>query len=80
MQRPQHGDVDALREKRGFDALRGYVTGDLAEPSVISAFRDVPASERSVLVTRLRPELAAIDPSRLLILESMLLPLADRRG
>jgi hypothetical protein len=72
--------VDAMLEKRSAEALRGYVTGDLAEPSVISAFHDVPASERNVLVTRHRPELAAIDPSRLLILESMLLRLDERRG
>jgi hypothetical protein len=72
--------MDAQREKRSFDALRGYVNGDLAEPSVISAFRDVPIQERTVLVKRVRPELAAIDPSRLLILESMLLRLDDLRG
>lgn len=72
--------MDAVREKRGFEALRGYVRGDLSEPTILSAFRDVPLPERSLLVTRARPELAAIDPSRLLILESMLLPFADRRG
>ncbi len=72
--------MDALREKRGIAALRGYVAGDLSEPAVISAFRDVPADERSVLVTKHRPELARIDAPRLLILESMLLRFDERRG
>ena len=72
--------MDALRERQSFEALRSYVSGDIAEPGILSAFRDIPPPERSVLVTRARTELAAIDPSRLLILESMLLPWADRHG
>lgn len=59
-------------------ALRAYVAGDSSEPIVLSAFRDVPFETRAALLNDLRPELQAIDDARLLILESMLLPLEDR--
>lgn len=72
--------MDASLEKRGADALRAYVTGDSSEPMVISAFRAIPLEERSVLVRRHRAELAAIDGGRLLIAESLLLPLEHRVG
>lgn len=72
--------MDALLEKRGVDALRAYVAGDSSEPMVISAFRAIPLEERSVLVRRHRAELAAIDGGRLLIAESLLLPLDHRVG
>ncbi len=61
-------------DSQGFAALRAYVSGESSEPIVISAFRDVPAEERSEIVSRHRRELEAIDGGRLLILESMLLP------
>lgn len=70
--------MDRTRERQGIAALRAYVTGETSEPIVISAFRDVPFEERAVLVSRARPELEAIDGARLLILESMLLPLEHR--
>ncbi len=66
------------RERRGLLALRAYVTGETSEPVVLSAFRDVPAEERTEIVSRHRRELEAIDGARLLILESMLLPLEHR--
>lgn len=76
----QAGGMDALLEKRSAEALRAYVSGESSEPLVLSAFRGIPAEERSVLVTRHRDALAAIDGARLLILESMLLPFEHRRG
>lgn len=72
--------MDAVLEKRGIEALRAYVTGDSSEPVVLSAFRGIALEERSALFTRRRDELAAIDGARLLIAESMLLPLEHRRG
>jgi hypothetical protein len=71
--------MDALREKKGAEALRAYVAGDSSEPIVISAVRDLTGIERSTLVTRHRLELAAIDASRLVILESLVLPFDQRR-
>lgn len=70
--------MDRAHERAGIAALRAYVTGETSEPIVISAFRDVPLEERAVLVSRARPELEAIDGARLLILESMILPLEHR--
>lgn len=70
--------MDILRERQGADALRAYVVGDTSEPVVLSEFRGVPFEERSVLVSRHRNELEAIDGARLLILESMLLPWEHR--
>ena len=72
--------MDSAREKKGVLALRAYLIGETSEPVVISAFRDVPPDERTAIVNRHRHELEAIDDARLLILESMLLPLASRRG
>jgi hypothetical protein len=72
--------MDAVLEKRGADALRAYVSGESSEPIVLSAFRTIALEERSVLVRRHRAELAAIDGARLLIAESMLLPLEHRQG
>jgi hypothetical protein len=66
------------RERKVIHALKAYVTGDSSEPVVLSAFRDVPPQERVVLVKAHRRELEAIDGARLLILESMLLPLEER--
>lgn len=71
--------MDPLQERKGVDALRAYVSGDSSEPVVLSAFRDVSLDERSQLVKRHRQELEAIDGARLLILESMILPLSDRQ-
>lgn len=70
--------MDSLRERNGLDALRAYVLGDSSEPIVISAFREVDPEERADLVSRHRGELEAIDGARLLILESVLLPLEAR--
>lgn len=70
--------METNRERQGIAALRAYVTGESSEPIVLSAFRDVPAEDRAVLVSRARPELEAIDGARLLILESMILPLEHR--
>lgn len=70
--------MDAIRERRALAALRAYVHGDSSEPVVLSAFRDVPAHERTEIVGRHRRELEAIDAGRLLILESVLLPLVSR--
>lgn len=72
--------MDTMLERNGRDALRAYVVGDSSEPVVLSAFRAIPLEERSVLVTRHRAELAAIDGARLLIAESLLLPLEHRTG
>lgn len=69
-----------MKEESGLAALRAYVAGDSSEPVVISAFRDVPPRERVDILTRHRDELVAIDGARTLILESLLLPLPDRRG
>lgn len=69
-------DNDSLR----IDAARAYVMGESSEPVVISAFRGVPGDERADLISRHRRELAAIDAPRLTILESMLLPLDDRKS
>lgn len=70
--------METDRARRGLAALRAYVTGESSEPIVLSAFRDVPFEDRTELVSRARPELEAIDGARLLILESMLLPLEHR--
>ena len=70
--------MDKTRERQGVAALKAYVTGETSEPVVLSAFRDVPLEDRAVLVSRHRGELEAIDGARLLILESMLLPLEHR--
>lgn len=70
--------MDNPREKNVAQAMRAYVAGDSSEPVVISAFRNVPAQERSQIVTRHRRELEEIDQGRTLILESMLLPWDDR--
>lgn len=68
-----------LPERNEFEALRAYVSGDSSEPVVLSAFRRVPPEERARIVARHRGELERIDNARLTILESMLLPLDDRR-
>jgi len=60
------------------DALRAYVLGDSSEPVVLSAFHDVPADERTTVLSSHRSELEAIDGARLAILESMLLPFEKR--
>lgn len=70
--------METSREHQGIAALHAYVTGESSEPVVLSAFRDVPLEDRAVLVSRHRRELEAIDGARLLILESMLLPLEHR--
>jgi hypothetical protein len=70
--------MDANREAQIVRAFRAYVQGDSSEPVVISAVKEVPFEDRSVVVGRHRAELEAIDGARLLILESMLLPLHDR--
>lgn len=70
--------METARESRTHLALRAYVSGDTSEPVVLSAFRDIPPEERTVLLDRHRRELEAIDAPRLLILESMLLPLEHR--
>lgn len=72
--------MDAILERKGADALRAYVKGESSEPVVLSAFRGIALEERSVLFKRRRAELAAIDGARLLIAESMLLPLEQRQG
>lgn len=69
-----------LDERAGVAALRAYVAGDSSEPVVLSAFRGVAPAERVQIVSRHRDELAAIDGPRTLILESLLLPLVERRG
>lgn len=70
--------MDIPRERKGLLALRAYVAGDSSEPVVISAFHDVAPEERARIVKAHRSELEAIDDARLLILESMLLPLEHR--
>lgn len=70
--------MDKLRERNGIAALRAYVMGDTSEPVILSAFRGVSPVERTELVSRHRHELEKIDPGRLLILESVLLPLDAR--
>lgn len=70
--------MDAVLETKGFEALRAYVTGDSSEPVVLSAFRGIPFEERTALLGLHRRDLEAIDGARLLILESMLLPLEHR--
>lgn len=72
--------MEPARERQGIAALRAYVVGDTSEPIVLSALRDVPAEDRAELVRRHRGELAAIDGARLLILESVILPLRYRSG
>ncbi|HEX2022804.1 MAG TPA: hypothetical protein VHH36_08815 [Candidatus Thermoplasmatota archaeon] len=72
--------MESVRERAGAAALRAYVKGDSSEPVVLSAFRGVPPDERARLVSRHRGELREIDGARLVILESMILPLDDRRG
>lgn len=70
--------MDANRENQIVRALRAYVAGDSSEPVVLSAVKEVPFEDRSLVVGRHRAELEAIDGPRALILESMLLPLHDR--
>lgn len=70
--------MEPQRETQALRALRAYVAGDTSEPIILSAFREVPLEERSGLVESHRHELQAIDDARLLILESMLLPLDHR--
>ena len=70
--------MDANRETQLVRALRAYVAGDSSEPVVISAVKEVPFEDRSLVVGRHRAELEAIDGARTVILESMLLPLHDR--
>lgn len=70
--------MEKTRERQGLAALRAYVSGETSEPVVLSAFRDVPPEDRAALVSRARIELEAIDGARLLILESMILPLEHR--
>lgn len=70
--------MEPQREAQAVRALRAYVEGDSSEPIILSAFREVPLEDRTLLVGRHRAELEAIDNARLLILESMLLPLAHR--
>lgn len=72
--------MELLRERQGAAALRAYVAGDSSEPVVLSAFRGVSADDRSALVDRHRRELADLDRARLVILESMILPLDRRQG
>ena len=72
--------MESLLEKRGSMALRAYVAGDFAEVEALSAFKGITTEERAALLLRDRPQLAAIDPGRLLILESLLLPLDQRHG
>lgn len=67
------------RARRDFEALRAYVNGDSSEPVVLSAFRGVAFEERTRILASHRAELEAINGARLTILESMLLPLDDRR-
>jgi hypothetical protein len=67
-------DKESLR----LDAARAYVAGESSEPILLSAFRGVSAEDRTVLISRHRRELEAIDAPRLTILESMLLPLEKR--
>lgn len=64
--------------ERQIEALRAYVQGDSSEPVVIAAFRDVPADDRTTLFGRHRDELSRINQPRLVMLESMLLPLESR--
>ena len=70
--------MDTHRELQVVRALRAYVEGDASEPVVLSACKGVDWEARSEIVGQHRAELEAIDPSRLLILESVLLPLAHR--
>lgn len=70
--------MESAHERRSLLALRAYVTGESSEPVVLSAFRDVPLEERATIVKAHRHELQAIDDARLLIVESMLLPLEHR--
>lgn len=72
--------MDKQRETQVLRAMMAYVQGDSSEPVVLSALRGVTLEDRSVVVSRHRAELAAVDGARLLILESMLLPLAQRHG
>lgn len=72
--------MDERNQRDGLEAMRAYVTGDSSEPIVISAFREMPLEARAWLVKRHRSELEAIDNARLTILESMLLPLDERRS
>ena len=74
------GGMDSHRETQVVRALKAYVEGDSSEPVVISALKEVALEERGALVGRHRAELEAIDGARLVILESMLLPLEQRSG
>lgn len=71
--------MESRRSRREIDALKAYVIGDSSEPVLLSAFRGVPLEERTRILTQHRAELERIDDARLTILESMLLPLDDRR-
>ena len=70
--------MDTNRELQVVRALRAYVEGDSSEPVVLSAVKEIPFEDRSLIVGRHRHELEAIDGARMVILESMLLPLHDR--
>ena len=72
--------MDERIDSRNRDALRAYVTGDSSEPVVLSAFHRIPPEERTRILALHRHELEEINGARLLILESMLLPLEDRRS
>lgn len=70
--------MESALENQALRALRAYVAGDSSEPIILSAFRQVPLEERAPIVARHRHELQAIDDARLLIVESLLLPLDHR--
>ena len=72
--------MDRQRETQVLRAMKAYVMGDSSEPVVLSALRGVTFEDRTHVVTRHRSELEAIDGARLLILESMMLPLSQRHG
>lgn len=69
-----------MEERAVVDAMRAYVEGKSSEPVVLSAFRGIALEERTLVISRHRDELAAIDAPRELILESLLLPFSARRG
>lgn len=70
--------MDKARERRGSAALRAYVSGDFEEIQAMSAFKEIPVEERVTIFERHRGELAGTNRGRLVILESMLLPLDSR--
>ena len=59
-------------DARSYRALKSYVTGDSAEVNVFSDLKGVPREEIQRVLRAHRRELEAIDPSRALILESIL--------